>query len=100
MKLPASYSRRALRKRHQFFAAGLADDHIDRLLTPPYVSNKPQVLHHRLRRAFHKVPADWPYATPASASVIGIDADAASVSTLVVVGGAVRISGLNVKGWE
>lgn len=78
MKLPASYSRRALRKRHQFFAAGLADDHIDRLLTPPYVSNKPQVLHHRLRRTIHKAPAEWPPAS-ASASVIDIDADAASV---------------------
>lgn len=50
MKLPSIYSRRALMKTNEFWTAGLSEGHIERLLTPPYVSNVPQVLHHRLRK--------------------------------------------------
>ena len=51
MKLPALYSRRVLMRTKEFWDRGIEEEHIDRLKTPPYVSNTPQVLHHRLRRS-------------------------------------------------
>ncbi|KAH8119538.1 protein serine/threonine phosphatase 2C [Phellopilus nigrolimitatus] len=50
MKLPAIYLRRVLMRTKQFWSAGLAEEFAKRIITPPYVSNVPQVCHHRLRR--------------------------------------------------
>lgn len=50
MKLDAIYSRRVLMKSKQFWRVGLHQDHVDRIITPPYLSNRPDVRHIRLRR--------------------------------------------------
>lgn len=50
MKVPAVYSRRVLMRTREFWAAGLGEEYIDRVLSPPYVSNTAQVYHHVLRR--------------------------------------------------
>ncbi|KAL5528158.1 hypothetical protein ACEPAF_7294 [Sanghuangporus sanghuang] len=51
MKLPAICSRRVLMRTNEFWARGISDEHINRLKTPPYVSNVPQVFHHKLRKS-------------------------------------------------
>lgn len=50
MKIPAAYSRRVLMKTHEFWSSGLNEDYIDRIVSPPYVSNVPQVYHHQVRK--------------------------------------------------
>ncbi|KAI5120983.1 hypothetical protein M0805_006655 [Coniferiporia weirii] len=50
MKLPAIYSRRVLMHTKEFWASGLSEEYIDRNITPPYLSNIPQVSYRRLRK--------------------------------------------------
>lgn len=51
MKLPAICSRRVFMRTSEFWTRGILDEHIARIKTPPYVSNVPQVFHHKLRRS-------------------------------------------------
>ena len=37
-------------KTKQFWRAGLQEEHVDRIITPPYLSNRPEVRHIRLRK--------------------------------------------------
>ncbi|THH08388.1 hypothetical protein EW145_g2748 [Phellinidium pouzarii] len=50
MKIPAICSRRVLMRTNQFRTAGISDEYINRVVTPPYVSNIPQVSYQRLRK--------------------------------------------------
>ncbi|TDL24204.1 protein serine/threonine phosphatase 2C [Rickenella mellea] len=51
MKLPGMFSRRIFKKMRSRHPLDLADDFIDRIRTPPYISNIPDVYHRRLRRS-------------------------------------------------
>jgi len=48
MKIPAVYSERVLMQTKEFWTSHLSEEYIERVKTPPYVSNTPQVIHHRI----------------------------------------------------
>lgn len=49
MKIPSVYSHKVLRRTKEFWSSGISEVNVDRIKTPPYVSNAPQVYHEQLR---------------------------------------------------